>query len=114
MPDRRRRSATIPLALIALGFVLILGAGGWYLYETSKPEQTIEPSLEGEENYPDIARVSLADARAAYEIRSAVFLDVRAASAYTQSHIPGALSIPLSELPDRLDELNATDWIIPY
>jgi len=114
MPARRRRSAKIPLVLIALGFVLILGAGGWTLFAASSPAQTIESSPEVEDGHPDIARVSLPDARAAYETRSAVFLDVRAASSFAQSHIPGALSIPLGELPDRLEELNASDWIIPY
>jgi 3-mercaptopyruvate sulfurtransferase SseA len=100
--------------MIAVGLLLILGAGGWYLYESSKPMPTTEASLEVEGNFPDIARVSLADARAAYETRSAVFLDVRDASSYTQSHIPGALSIPLGDLPDRLGELDPEDWIIPY
>jgi rhodanese-related sulfurtransferase len=68
--------------------------------------------LEGDED--SVPRVSLADAKAAYETGGAVFVDVRDAESYAQSHIPGALSIPLSELPNRIGELNPSDWIITY
>jgi rhodanese-related sulfurtransferase len=43
-----------------------------------------------------------------------VFLDVRYAEDYAAGHIPGALSIPLTELETRLGELDRTDWIITY
>ena len=114
MPARRRPSSSFPLALIALGLLLILGAGGWYLYQVLNPEETVQTSPQGEGNYPDVPRVSLADAKAAYETGGAVFVDVRDAESYAQSHVPGALSIPLSELPDRMGELNPSDWIITY
>lgn len=35
-----------------------------------------------------------------------VILDVRSAEEYDGGHIPGAVNIPLDELPDRLDELS--------
>ncbi len=41
-------------------------------------------------------------------------LDVRQPKEYEQSHIPGAILIPLSELPDRLDELDSTKETIVY
>lgn len=114
MPARRRQSSSFPLVLIALGLLLILGAGGWYLYQMLNPERTVQTSPQGEGNYPDVPRVSLADAKAAYETRGAVFLDVRDTESFTQSHIPGALSIPLSELTDRMAELDKSAWIITY
>ncbi len=64
--------------------------------------------------YPDIRRVSLGDAYAAYSLKQAVFVDTRPISAYNQSHIPGALSIPVDELEGRLSELKKSDWIITY
>ncbi|OGO31097.1 MAG: hypothetical protein A2Z16_15560 [Chloroflexi bacterium RBG_16_54_18] len=115
MPQRRAPSSILPLVLVALGVLLILGAGGWYYYLNLSPPEIVQPSSSvEEENYPDVARVSLADAKAAYDTGSAVFVDVRSAESYAQSHIPGALSIPLAELPDRISELKPSDWIITY
>lgn len=62
----------------------------------------------------DAPRVSLGEAKAAFDRGAAVFVDVRSESAYAESHIPGALSIPLAELESRLDELNPDQWIITY
>lgn len=41
-------------------------------------------------------------------------LDVRPAEEYAAGHIPGALGIPLAELPDRLAELPADQEVIAY
>jgi hypothetical protein len=114
MSARRRQPSNFPLALIALGLLLILGAGGWYLYQVLNADETVQPVPPVEEDFPDVPRVSLADARAAYETSGAVFLDVRDAESYAQNHIAGAISIPLNELPDRMGELNKSDWIITY
>jgi 3-mercaptopyruvate sulfurtransferase SseA len=114
MPARRRQTSSFPLALIALGLLLILGAGGWYLYQVLNPEEIVQTSPQAEGDYPNVPRVSLADAKAAYETGSAVFLDVRDAGSYAQSHIVGALSIPLNELPERMGKLDKSAWIITY
>ncbi len=45
----------------------------------------------------EVQRVTPEEAKAAFDSGSAVFLDVRSHTAYVQSHIPGALSIPLAE-----------------
>lgn len=62
----------------------------------------------------DAPRISLEETKAAFDSRAAVFVDVRSEAAYAESHIPGALSIPLAELESRLDELNPNQWIITY
>jgi rhodanese-related sulfurtransferase len=62
----------------------------------------------------DIETIGLIQARRAHDNRSAVFLDVRGAGAYSDSHIPGAISIPLNELELRLPEIEATAWVIIY
>lgn len=41
-------------------------------------------------------------------------LDVRQPSEYQESHIPGAILIPLPELPDRLDELDTQKPTLVY
>jgi 3-mercaptopyruvate sulfurtransferase SseA len=114
MTKRNRRSSTFPLLLIALGLILMVGALAWYAYMFSRPAPVSVPAQPAEANYPDVARVSLADAKAAYDTGSAVFLDVRDAESYSQSHIVGAVSIPLEELPARMGELSESDWIITY
>lgn len=44
----------------------------------------------------------------------AVVLDVRPAIEYAAGHIPGAVSIPLAELAERLDELSEDIEIVAY
>ena len=44
----------------------------------------------------------------------AVWIDVRSKESYDESHIPGAISIPLSELMSRLKELPAHEFLITY
>jgi rhodanese-related sulfurtransferase len=41
-------------------------------------------------------------------------IDVRPAQEYAAGHIPGAVSVPLAELPDRLDTLPAGRQIVAY
>jgi len=46
--------------------------------------------------------------------RSVVLLDVRPSTEYEAGHIPGALSVPLEELPRRLRELPAGKEVVAY
>ncbi|CAL9327703.1 hypothetical protein SUDANB121_00017 [Nocardiopsis dassonvillei] len=52
----------------------------------------------------------LADAAAG----RALVLDVRPAAEYTAGHLEGAVSIPLEELADRLDEIPADTEVVAY
>ncbi|NIS63270.1 MAG: hypothetical protein GTO13_22040 [Proteobacteria bacterium] len=45
---------------------------------------------------------------------SYTLLDVREPGEYEQGHIPGAVLIPLSELPDRLSEIDRQKPILAY
>jgi hypothetical protein len=62
----------------------------------------------------DVQRTSLQDAKAAFEGKTAVFLDFRASESYTLKHIPGAISIPEAQLKQRMTELDPNQWIIAY
>jgi hypothetical protein len=62
----------------------------------------------------NVPRVTSTDAKAAFDAQKAVFVDVRSEEQYTNSHIPGAVSIPESSISEHLKELNPNDWIIPY
>jgi hypothetical protein len=64
----------------------------------------------------EVPRVSIEEARAALESGTAVIVDVRSPSAYEESHIAGAISVPLGEIERNLTNLTLEkdQWIITY
>ena len=44
----------------------------------------------------------------------AVWVDVRTDDQYAQGHIPGAINIPLTELPKRWKDLPLKKFLITY
>ena len=64
----------------------------------------------------EVPRVSVQDTLAALQSGEAVIVDVRSAESYAESHIAGAISIPLDVIqtdPASLD-LDKDQWIITY
>lgn len=114
MTHNRRPASVWPFALMVFGLILIVGAGIWYLNPAVSVNGDQEPGNTFEDSLSEIARVSLADAKAAYNSGSALFVDVRDPESYRQQHIPGAISLPLAQFPAGLEQLNPSDWIIPY
>jgi 3-mercaptopyruvate sulfurtransferase SseA len=110
--------------LLILGSVAILLAGVALILSSlstsapqaqpATPTQQPAPTNAADIPEPDIVRVRPGAAKAAYDLKQAIFLDVRDKDSYANSHIPGAISIPLAELESRATELNPTDWIITY
>jgi 3-mercaptopyruvate sulfurtransferase SseA len=78
------------------------------------PESQVEPTATAVATPAVVQRVTPEEAKAAFDSGAAVFLDVRSHTIYLQSHIPGALSIPLAELKPRIAELDPGQWIITY
>ena len=112
-----RVRSIVPLLMIGVGVGLIFIVVAYMLLQNRPPAASDSPNIptaSAEQTYPEIPRVSLADAKTAYDQHTAVFVDVRDASSYAAAHIPGALSIPLSDLTNQLGKLNKSDWIIPY
>jgi 3-mercaptopyruvate sulfurtransferase SseA len=104
---RKKKKTRRPIALLLIGFLLMAGAIALFLSDLGV-DQAAAP--QGDTiPFPEIARTSLADAKAAFDASSVVFLDVRTAGEFAQSRIPGSINIPLDELPDRLGELNPED-----
>jgi rhodanese-related sulfurtransferase len=64
--------------------------------------------------FPEVARVSLADAKARSDAGTAVIVDVRSFEEYQTGHIPNAVSIPLFELTSRYQELPKNVELITY
>ena len=107
MKNTRPRLAYI---ILSLGGLLIIVAGMLALSKKPAPTTGVIPTP------PTILveRITLADAKAAYDSKAAIFLDVRAIEAYKTDHIPGAINITLQDLANRIDELDSTSWIITY
>ena len=75
---------------------------------TMTPTQAAEPPLESARRITRDQAVKLVKAK------KAVFIDVRTKETWASEHIPGAISIPLSELNNRLRELPPGKMLITY
>jgi 3-mercaptopyruvate sulfurtransferase SseA len=112
MDRKNKKRSLAPILMMGLGAVLIIILIIWLLASnTSQPANT---STAEETLDPNLVRVSLADAKAAYDGKTAVFVDVRAEDSYAAKHIPGAINIPLGVLPNQTFKLNPDQWIITY
>ncbi|MRR32433.1 hypothetical protein EG834_19380, partial [bacterium] len=106
-----------PLLLIAVGVVLILVVLIWELFMSQSNGAALgasQATATSEIPYAEITRTSLQDARAAYDAKTAVFIDVRSADSFAQQHISGALSLPLDQIEAQIPDLDRQAWIIPY
>jgi len=52
-----------------------------------------------------VVRMSLDDARAAFDGGAALFVDARVEEDYREGHVPGALNVPPSQVGERLPEI---------
>jgi hypothetical protein len=100
-----------PWLIIGGGLLLLLAA---VTYAVIKKPAAVVDVTPTPGSVLEVQRVTLEEAKAAYDAGDAVFLDVRDSGSYAASHIPGAVFMPVSELPSRNGELNPNSWIIPY
>ena len=115
-PDAFRGNAKLsigPIVLIGAGILILLSLLVWKL--SSLPAATT-PQAESpfQIPYPEISRVSLEDAKAAFDNQKALFVDVRDAGSYAAGHIQGSINVPLADVETRLSDLPANRWIILY
>ena len=110
----RSGKSILPFVIIAAGLIVLLGAGLWLLNPMKFLAPRTPTSPAGPIPFAEIPRVRPPDAKAASDLKNAVFVDVRGEPFYSDGHLPGALSIPLADISNRLGELKPSDWIIPY
>jgi 3-mercaptopyruvate sulfurtransferase SseA len=101
--------------------ILAISACNIQAESTSGPTQVIEPvSTQSAGNLPlteaEVPRVTVAEAKAAFDSGAAIIVDVRGSDAYETSHIAGAINIPLTEFETNPEGLNLDkdQWIITY
>lgn len=113
MSKRKKNINKSPFPLFLLvggGIALIIAA---FLLTNRQTPAATAPIAE-EIPYPEIARASLEETKAALDSGSAILIDVRSSEAFAGQHIAGAVNIPTAELESRLGELDPNAWIIPY
>ena len=59
-------------------------------------------------------RISLEDAKKAYDKGGALFIDTRAESAYKTEHIKGAINIPVETIENRYKDVPKDKKVIAY
>lgn len=64
--------------------------------------------------YPEVPRISVEETRERLVNGAALVVDVRSARNYADAHVTDALSLPVSELQDRYQELPSDAEIITY
>jgi Rhodanese-like domain len=129
---RTDRRSIFPILMVLFGALLMIGALLWLILATRQsvtraailPSQGVSqvtpvaslvtPVATPAIPYPEIKRISLGDAKAAFELKSAVFIDVRGEPYYSDAHIPGAISMTYDEMSSRMGELDKKAWIITY
>jgi hypothetical protein len=106
--DKTKKTLCVLVIGIAFLSTILAACAG------STLEPQVEPTATAVATPGEVQRVTPEEAKAAFDGGAAIFLDVRIHTAYVQSHVPGALSIPLAELKPRIGELNSGQWIITY
>jgi predicted sulfurtransferase len=82
------------------------------------PTQIVEP--QPNINIPlteaEVPRVTVEDAKAAFDSGEAIIVDVRGREYFDTGHAAGALSIPLSEFETNISKIDLPkdQWIITY
>ena len=112
MPISSPRTTLLASAIAA---VLLAACGG----QAAAPPSTAAPGAAPSptayaEDFPEVPRVSLEDAKAAYFDHTAVFVDVRATDEYEYRHIPGSINLFHAYIEQHLSELDKEKWIITY
>lgn len=116
------RTKRILLVVLSMLFVLsACSAQPTQALPTSAPTTIVEPAFtqpagDLPQTEVDVPRVTAEDARVALESGAAIMVDVRSPSAFEESHVAGAISVPLGTIERELASvpLNKDQWIITY
>lgn len=91
---------------ILISIILVTASVGF----SQKADDKSQPKYLSDSEVP---RISLADAKKAFDESGAVFVDARPAVTYKEAHIKGAVNIPLGST-DNFDSLPKGKKIVVY
>lgn len=106
-------------AIMLFAFLILTGCT-----QTATTQQNAEANVAKEamsvppqpkaETEDDMKRISVEEAKAAFDSGKAFFIDTRDAEAYKAEHIKGAVNIMANEIQDRYKQLPTDKQIIVY
>lgn len=64
--------------------------------------------------FPSAKRISLADAKAAYDAGTAIFIDTHSEASFENEHITGAINVPTLKVGEKFDSIPKGKKIIAY
>lgn len=73
-----------------------------------------EPTEKSEDPLAKVPRISLADAKKAFDEGNVVFVDTRAEVQYREEHVKGSINIPAETFETRFAEVPKDKKIITY
>ena len=113
------REFSFPLVLAIGGVILLVLVAAWLIFNSGSSAPIVSSLPEDSHDaqgipYPEVPRISLAEAKARYDARTAFFVDVRSQGEYDTAHIPNAKLLSLADLPARYRELPTNQEILTY
>lgn len=116
MKNQKNTNSRSPFIVILLGGGLLLLSAVVYFALTSSRTTVINSPAEAQVPSTDaeVMRISLSEAKAAFDSGAALFVDTRDLEAYNRGHIPGAVLLPFSEVESKLGELDPSMQVITY
>jgi 3-mercaptopyruvate sulfurtransferase SseA len=104
---------------VLFAIAIVAGAASAQMKTSTQPPSPIQisgPKLQPQPEPPleSARRVDRDAAMKMVKAGKAVYVDVRSRESYNEGHIPGAISIPLSEVLVRLKDLPPKKEIITY
>lgn len=98
--------------------LILIGVLGFLIAANRQPSPATPSQPAATNNsdipYPEVPRTPLADAKAQYDAGAAFIVDARTQDQYAASHIPGAISLPLSDLSTQNPDLPRDQDIVLY
>jgi rhodanese-related sulfurtransferase len=79
--------------------------------QLAEVERALDAYRDRRENFP---KITPAELQQAMKCSDMLLLDVRPAVEYQAGHLPGAISIPIDDLPERMEELPTGKTIVAY
>ena len=83
---------------------------------TPVPSQqpVVQTDTHGHTDGQDAPRISLADAKKAFDDKSATFIDTHVKATYDAGHIPGAMNVTVQDLEAKFNTIPKGKKIIAY
>jgi len=72
------------------------------------------PTPEAKVPFPDVPRISLAEAKADFDAGTAVFIDTHSPATYETEHVAGSINVPATELAANIDKIPKGKKLIAY